>query len=331
MATEKLRHIMNHILITGASGQLGVELVQALADRYGKDHILATDIRPMPSDTASGIPFELLDILDQQQLHSLIKSRRIDTIYHLAAILSARGEEDFHNTWRINMKGLLHILDAAREHAIQKVFWPSSIAVFGKFTDSRPATQPVTQHSPLYPATVYGISKSAGEQWCAYYHRRYGLDVRSLRYPGLIGYKNQPGGGTTDYAVEMLQHAISGRPYTCYLKSGTRLPMMYMDDAVSAALRLMDADPGRITVRTSYNIAAMSFTPEEIAGEISDRVPEFIISYRPDHRQAIADSWPDRIDDAPARSDWGWKPAYDLKKMLDEILVMHHPEFSKNP
>ncbi len=314
-----------NILITGAAGQLGVELTTHLRARYGAHNVIATDIRDNKAISDSG-PFEELDVLDKPRLAELVRERRIGTIYHLAAILSAKGEANIQWTWKLNMDGLLNVLEVAREehastqrHASPRemqIFWPSSIAVFGP---DLPREQ-TPQDSPLNPTTVYGITKVAGEQLCAYYHRRFGVDVRSVRYPGLIGKKSEPGGGTTDYAVDMLLAASRGEAFTSPLKPDTRLPMMFMDDAVKAATDLMDADGSKLRVRTSYNLTAMSFSPGELRDAIREHVDGFDVAYRPDHREEIAASWPDSIDDSHARRDWKWEPGFDLKAMVREML-----------
>ena len=254
--------------------------------------------------------------MDKETLQVHVKRQRIDTIYLLAAMLSANGEAQPLKAWQLNMQSLLNTLEVGREEKVKQIFWPSSIAVFGP--DAPKDNCP--QHSILNPTTAYGISKLACEQWCAYYHRRYGMDIRSVRYPGLISYKTLPGGGTTDYAIKIFHSAARGIPYTCFLSPDTKLPMMYMDDALLAAIELMEAPEEKIKIRTSYNIAAMSFTPAELAAEILRQVPGFEIIYSPDHRQAIADSWPRSIDDSCARKDWGWEPVYDIQEMVEEML-----------
>ena len=302
------------ILVTGATGQIGTVLTEALRAEYGQDNVLATDIRK--PEHPSGL-FETLDILNAQLLKELVEKYKVTTIYHLAAILSASGEANPQRTWNINMNGLLSILELARESGLQKVFYPSTIAVFGK-TTPRINTP---QHTVMTPSTVYGISKAAGELWCEYYHNRFGLDVRSVRYPGIISYQSMPGGGTTDYAVDIFHQAILYGKYTCFLEADTRLPMMYMDDSIRATLELMRAPSEQIKIRTSYNLAAMSFTPAELAASIQKHMPDFTIDYAPDHRQAIAASWTESIDDQDARNDWGWKHKYDLDAMTLEMLT----------
>jgi nucleoside-diphosphate-sugar epimerase len=306
---------MTKILITGACGQLGSELTSKLRDIHGKDAIIATDISDPNPQMGEGI-FEYLDVMNPKQINETIERNRITVIYHLAALLSASAEQKIDLAWNLNINGLLNILKAARNHSIEKVFWPSSIAVFGH--DAKKDETP--QQSACNPTTVYGISKVAGEQWCAYFHQKFGLDVRSLRYPGLIGYKSLPGGGTTDYAVDIYHKAIQGEPFSCFLKKDTKLPMMYMADAVKATIDLMNAATENITVRTSYNVSAISFSPKEIAESIRKEIPDFEISYNPDHREDIAASWPNSIDDSVARNDWNWKPDYNLDQMTKEIL-----------
>ncbi len=308
------------ILIIGAGGQLGTELTQGLWKLYGKENVIATDIKD-PQGILSQGNFEILDVLKQKPLFEFIQKNNITQIYHLAAVLSATGEKNPKFAWHLNMDGLVHVLDAAVEYKIDKVYWPSSIAAFGPTTpkDNTP------QDTIMDPTTIYGISKFAGERWCDWYYRNRGVDVRSLRYPGLIGYKSKPGGGTTDYAVDIFFKALTDKKYECFLKEDTYLPMMYMDDAVKATLDLMEAPAEKIKIRSSYNIAAMSFCPEEVANEIRKHIPEFSISYAPDFRQAIADSWPKSIDDSRARTDWGWQPQFELPEMTKQILT-HLPE-----
>ena len=308
---------MNHrnekILVTGATGQIGTVLTEALREAYGHDNVLATDIKKPEHHTGL---FEMLDILNTQRITEIVDDYQITTIYHLAAILSASGEWNPQKTWNVNMNGLLSILELARAQGIQKVFFPSTIAVFGT-TTPRINTP---QHTVMTPATVYGISKASGELWCKYYHDRFGLDVRSVRYPGIISYQSMPGGGTTDYAVDIFHQAILHGKYTCFLEADTRLPMMYMEDSIRATLELMAAPSDQIKERTSYNLAAMSFTPAELAAAIQKHMPEFTIDYTPDQRQAIAASWTESIDDSAARRDWGWKHHFDLDTMTTEML-----------
>lgn len=304
----------NNILVIGANGQIGSVLTQSLQDRFGLQHVIATDIREPHG--AEGI-FELLNVLDADRMAQLVDKYHIDQIYHLAAILSAKGEAQPKNTWDINMTGLLNVFEVARDKGVKRIFFPSSIAVFGK---NVPRTH-TPQHAPLQPTTVYGISKVAGELWCQYYHQRFGLDIRSLRYPGVVGYQSDPGGGTTDYAVDIFHYAVRGETYECFLREDTRLPMLYMDDTIRAAIDLMEAPADRISIRTSYNLSGMSFTPGEIAESIRNLKPDFKIRYKPDARQAIAESWPESIDDSFARQDWGWNPAFDLDAMSKEMIA----------
>ncbi|MGB4848675.1 MAG: NAD-dependent epimerase/dehydratase family protein [Saprospiraceae bacterium] len=301
------------ILVTGANGQIGTVLTEALREAFGEDQVLATDIKKPDGHTG---PFEMLDILNTQRITEIVGDYNITTIYHLAAILSANGEWNPQKTWNINLNGSLSILELARAQGIRKVFFPSTIAVFGPTT---PRTS-TPQHTVIEPTTVYGISKATNELWCHYYFNRYGLDVRSVRYPGIISYQSMPGGGTTDYAVDIFHQALLTGQYTCFLKAHTRLPMMYMDDAIRATLELMSAPQEKIKIRTSYNLAAMSFTPAELAEEIKKHIPDFKITYEPDHRQEIAESWTESIDDHEARNDWGWKHDYDLETMTIEML-----------
>ncbi len=305
----------DRILILGANGQLGSVLVDKLRERYGVDHVLATDITKPKIETG---PFKMLDILNVDRLHETIADYKITEIYHLAAILSANGEWNPSKTWNVNLNGLLSVLEVAREDHIKKVFFPSTIAVFGNTTPR----ENTPQDCPLLPETVYGMSKTAGELWCNYYHKKYGVDVRSLRYPGVIGHQSMPGGGTTDYAVEIYHEALKKGKYTSFLKKDTRLPMIYMEDVIRATFGIMDAEASKIKIRNSYNLTSMSFTPEELAAEIKKHIPNFEIDYQPDFRQAIADSWTNSIDDSAAREDWGWKPTFDLASMTKDMI--HH-------
>lgn len=304
------------ILVIGACGQIGSELTRALRERYGDNQVIAGDRLSADGHQGPGHPYVQLDVMDKEHLSTLVREEGITQIYHLAAVLSATGEKNPQLAWQINMQGLLNVLDIGVEARLEKVFWPSSIAVFGP--DSPKSDCP--QQTVTEPTTVYGISKCAGEYWCNYYHQKYGLDVRSLRFPGLISYLAAPGGGTTDYAVDIFHKAVESGEYECYLKADTPLPMMYMSDAIRATLELMDADAERLSVRTSYNLSGLSFTPAEIAAEIAKRIPGFKISYAPDFRQQIAESWPGSIDDSVARRDWGWSPKFDLEAMVDEML-----------
>ncbi len=300
-------------LILGAGGQLGTELVTALAKRHGDDAIVAADIKTVQSHTRT----EIIDVTDKAAVARAITTHEVDVVYHLAALLSATGEKDPQAAWHINMQGLLNVLDVCVEQKVRQVFWPSSIAAFGPNTprDNTP------QYCVMDPTSMYGITKLTGELLCDYYHRRHGLDVRSLRYPGLISYSSPPGGGTTDYAVHIFYEALRENKYACFLKADTALPMLYMPDAVRGTLALMDAPAEKVKIRTSYNLAGVSFTPAEIAAEIVKHRPGFAISYAPDFRQAIADSWPRSIDDSDARTHWGWKPEYDLAAMTQDMLA----------
>lgn len=305
---------MERILIIGANGQIGSELVEALAAQYGKENVIASDIAPGPSRHA--VHYETLDVLDAARLAALVERFRITQIFHLAALLSATGETRPLQAWTLNMNGLLNVLELARERKL-RVFWPSSIAAFGPHT---PAVE-TPQLAIMDPTTMYGISKQAGERLCEYYFTKFGVDVRSLRYPGVISYKTPPGGGTTDYAVDIFQAARRGETYTCFLKEDATLPMIHMPDAVRATLELMNADASRLRVRSSYNVAGVSFDPATLAAAIARRVPDFKVTYAPDFRQAIAETWPHTLDDTHARYDWGWKPAYDLDAMVDDMLA----------
>lgn len=308
---------MTKILITGAGGQLGSELTETLVNKYGTEAVIATDINESARSLFPDIAFDTLDVNDHRALKALIENHQITQIYHLAAILSATGERKPLLAWQVNMDSLLSILELAKEKKLDKVYWPSSIAVFGP---NSPRTH-TPQHCIQEPQTVYGISKQAGERWCNYYFHKYGVDVRSLRYPGLIGYKSLPGGGTTDYAVDIYHHAVKKMPFTCFLKKDTALPMMYMPDAIRATVELMEAPKESVKIRSSYNISSLSFTPEEIFRSILVHYPQFEVSYSPDFRQNIADGWPQSIDDSQAVTDWGWKPEYDLERMTQDILT----------
>jgi nucleoside-diphosphate-sugar epimerase len=308
---------MNHankILITGANGQLGTELALALAERYGTDHIVTSDV--VPTARHRDLKHEVLDVTDMGALTSVVERHGITQIYHLAAALSATGERAPRWAWNLNMDGLLNVLELARVSKLDKVFWPSSIAAFG------PTTPPdnTPQRVLMEPTTIYGISKQAGEGLCRWFFENYGVDVRSLRYPGLISYKTAPGGGTTDYAVEIFHSALRGETYTCFLESGEALPMMYMDDAVRATIELMQAPSDALSERGSYNIAGATFAPAELAEEIRKEIPSFTVVYKPDFRQTIASGWPNSIDDSVARKDWGWTPKFGLPQIGREML-----------
>lgn len=305
--------MLEHIIVTGANGQLGTELTLELRKRYGATNVIATDIRqPAVTDP----DFRLLDVMERQALRSLVAETRATAIYHLAAFLSASGEQHPLQAWDLNMQGLLNVLEVAKECGC-RVFWPSSIAVFGMHAPKAHCPQDaVTQ-----PTTVYGITKVAGENWCQYYHRTHGVDVRSIRYPGLISHTALPGGGTTDYAVDIFYHAVRGDTYTCFLEADTILPMMYMPDAVAGTLQLMETPAEKIHVRTAYNFAAFSVSPKQLAAAIQGYLPEFTWHCQPDFRQHIADSWPHHLEDSHARSDWGWKPRFHLQEMVREMLA----------
>ena len=308
--------IRERILVIGASGQIGVELTLALRKIYGNANVIASDLREENELLKGTGPYVSLDVMNKEMLHVQVIRQGITQVYLLAAILSATGEKNPALAWNLNMQGLLNVLDIAKEEQLHKVYWPSSIAVFGP-------TSPKTgcpQQTIIEPTTVYGISKYAGEFWCNYFYQRYKVDVRSLRYPGLISYKSQPGGGTTDYAIEIFHAAKEKEVYQCFLREDTYLPMMYMPDAIRATIELMESDAAKITVRTSYNVAAMSFSPKEINAAIAQLVPGFNTTYKPDYRQAIADSWPQSIDDTTARNDWGWKEEFDLAEMTKDML-----------
>jgi nucleoside-diphosphate-sugar epimerase len=300
-------------LIIGALGQVGSELSTLLKQEYGENSVVLSDIKEPESDIGL---FEKLDVLQADSLAEVVKKHHIKQIYHLAAILSATGEKNPLWAWDINMRGLLNVLEVCKELSVEKVFWPSTIAVFGSHIPS----QNTPQHVPLYPSTVYGISKAAGELWCQYYFEKYGLDVRSLRYPGLISYVAPPGGGTTDYAVEIFYQALQKQKFECFLQQDTYLPMLYMPDAVRATLELMQAPKESVKIRTSYNLGGLSFSPQEIYQAIKQHLPDFEIEYRPDFRQKIAASWPQSIDDSAAQADWGWSPRYDLNAMTADML-----------
>ncbi|SDC38545.1 NAD-dependent epimerase/dehydratase family protein [Niabella drilacis] len=309
------------ILVIGASGQIGVELTLALREIYGNNNVVASDLREENPLLKGSGPYVSLDVMNKEMLHVQVIRQNITQIYLLAAILSATGEKNPGLAWHLNMQGLLNVLDIAREEHIHKVYWPSSIAVFGPTSPK----QHCPQQTIIEPTTVYGISKYAGEFWCNYYHMKYGVDIRSIRYPGLISYKSAPGGGTTDYAVEIFHDALEDKKYTCFLSEDTYLPMMYMPDAIRATIELMEAPAEKISIRTSYNVTGISFSPKEIAAEIKKHMPEFEMAYSPDYRQGIADSWPQSIDDTVARNDWGWKHEYDLPAMTEDMLK-HLPE-----
>ena len=304
------------ILVIGASGQIGTELVMELRKTYGNKNVVACDLKTASDEVLESGPFEQLDVLDRDKLHQIVVKYNVGQVYLLAALLSATAEQKVMQAWNLNMYGLFYVLELAKEGFIDKVYWPSSIAVFGPNTPKSNTPQAtITQ-----PVTVYGISKLAGEQWCSYYHQKFGVDVRSLRYPGLIGYKSAPGGGTTDYAVDIFHKAIAGEAFSCFLDKHTRLPMMYMPDAIKATLQLMEANPTKVKLRAGYNVAAFSFTPVELAMEIRKHIPSFEIEYNPDFRQQVAEGWPSSIDDSCARADWGWKNEYSFEVMVKDML-----------
>lgn len=301
------------ILILGANGQIGLELAETCRGIYGENNVVTSDIKPLQHP--NGI-YEQLDVMNKEGMYEIIKKHKVTQVYLLAALLSATAEQKPKSAWNLNMEGLFNVLDAAKEGLIKKVYWPSSIAVFGPTTprDNTP------QYTVMEPNTIYGISKQAGERFCEYYHQKYGVDVRSIRYPGLIGHKSAPGGGTTDYAVHIYHEALKNKTYECFLSEQTTLPMMYMPDALRATLELMESPAEKVKIRSSYNVAGVSFSPDQIAASIRKHIPEFTITYKPDFRQAIADSWPRSINDAEANAHWGWKPKFDLDSMTKDML-----------
>ncbi len=305
------------ILVTGATGQIGSELIFELSKKYGKENVIAAGHSRAPSEKMlSAVSYAIVDVSDKDAVSKATARYDIDTIYNLAGVLSAAGEKNPALAWQVNMDGLRNVLEVARERNISRIFWASSIAAFG--ANAPRVSTP--QETSLIPTTVYGICKVAGELLCNYYSNRYGLDIRSLRYPGIISSETPPGGGTTDYAVEIFYEAIKNKKYTCFVRKDTVLPMLYMPDCINATLKLMDADSSKIKIRTSYNLGGLSFTAEELANEIKKHIPEFTCDYKPDFRQKIADSWPMSLDDTPAREQWGWKPTYDLAAMTEDML-----------
>ncbi|MCX8209638.1 MAG: NAD-dependent epimerase/dehydratase family protein [Lewinella sp.] len=302
------------ILVTGANGQLGSVLTPALRARYGTDNVIASDLLPLPGYESR---FEILDATDESRMTEVVRQYGVSQIYHLAAILSASGEKAPLRTWDINMTALLNVLEVSRKEGIEKVFYPSSIAVFG---ESAPLEN-TPNNAFLDPLTAYGISKAAGENWAKYYFAKFGIDVRSVRYPGVIGYQSDPGGGTTDYAVEIFHSAVRNEPYTCFLEPGETLPMIFMDDAIRATIELMEAPKENIKERSSYNLAGLSFSPAEVAAAIQKHYPDFNVSYSPDSRQAIAAKWPDSINDSPARDDWNWQPQFKMEELVETMLT----------
>jgi nucleoside-diphosphate-sugar epimerase len=313
---------MPEIIVIGAGGQIGTELVTALREKHGSLNVVASDLLENCPPLLEGGPYVQLDILNREAVRSYIIENAIKQVYLLAALLSATAEKNPDFAWRLNMEGLFTILDLAKEKYVDKIFWPSSIAVFG------PTTPPdkTPQHTIMEPTTVYGISKQAGERWCEYYFNKFGVDVRSIRYPGLISYKSKPGGGTTDYAVDIFYKAKSTKKFTSFLAEDSTLPMMFMDDAIRATIELMEAPSERIQERSAYNLAGVSFSPLEIADSIKKRVTDFEITYVPDFRQAIADSWPNSIDDSAANKDWGWQHSFGLDDIVDIMLENVHPD-----
>jgi nucleoside-diphosphate-sugar epimerase len=317
-ALENNEYMTPKILIIGACGQIGTELTHQLRALYGVENVIASDIRKLNNDVVNSGPFEVVNALDFNQIEHLVEVHQITDVYLMAALLSATAEKNPAFAWDLNMNSLFHVLNLAKAKKIKKIFWPSSIAVFGPTTPK----EQTPQYTVMEPSTVYGISKQAGERWCEYYHNIFGVDVRSIRYPGLISWSTPPGGGTTDYAVDIFHKALKQGTYECFLSEDTKMPMMYMDDAIRATIAIMQADATNLSIHSSYNLAAMSFTPKEIAAEITKHLPDFSISYQPDFRQKIADSWPASIDDSYARNDWGWNHQFDLVSMTHVMLDM---------
>ncbi len=307
---------MAKILIIGACGQIGTELTHKLREIYGTENVIASDIRKLNNDVVNSGPFEVVNALDFNQIEHIVEEHHIEEIYLMAALLSATAEKNPAFAWDLNMNSLFHVLNLAKAKKIKKIFWPSSIAVFGPITPK----EMTPQYTIAEPSTVYGISKQSGERWCEYYNHIFGVDVRSIRYPGLISWTSPPGGGTTDYAVDIFHKALKDGNYTCFLSEDTKMPMMYMEDAIRATVEIMQAPAEKIKIRSSYNLAAMSFTPKEIAAEIKKELPDFTIDYAPDFRQKIADSWPSSIDDSAARTDWGWEHKFDITSMTKVML-----------
>ena len=314
------------ILIIGSSGQIGTELVMELRKMYGNENVIASDIRPSCKQVMESGPFETLDIMDEQLLRDIVIKYKITQVYLLAALLSATAEQNIELGWKLNMRSHSHVLDLAKDGLIKKIFWPSSIAVFGPTTPM----ENTPQYTVMEPNTVYGITKQAGERWNEYYFNKFGVDVRSIRYPGLIGWKAAPGGGTTDYAVDIFHQAIQHGKYESFLSENTGLPMMYMPDAIRATIELMEAPAEQVKIRSSYNLAGVSFTPQQIAEEIKKHIPDFEMSYNPDFRQAIADSWPSSINDTHAQEDWGWNLEYNLEKMTSDMMENLKRKYSMN-
>ena len=309
-------YMRERILIIGSSGQIGTELVMELRKMYGNENVVASDIRDSSEQVMNSGPFETLDIMDASLLREIVKKHKVTQVYLLAALLSATAEQNIELGWRLNMRSHSHVLDLAKDGLIKKIFWPSSIAVFGPTTPM----ENTPQYTIMEPNTVYGITKQAGERWNEYYFNKFGVDIRSVRYPGLIGWKAAPGGGTTDYAVDIFHQAIQHGKYQSFLSANTGLPMMYMPDAIRATIELMEAPLDKIKIRSSYNLAGISFTPKQISDEIKKHISDFEITYNPDFRQSIADSWPKSIDDTHAQKDWGWNLEYDLEKMTSNMI-----------
>ncbi|MEY8869500.1 NAD-dependent epimerase/dehydratase family protein [Meridianimaribacter flavus] len=317
---------MPKILVIGACGQIGSELTSKLRETHGNNNVIASDINYNNLDVVNSGVFEIVDAQDYASVKICVEKHQIDTIYLMAAMLSATGEKYPMKAWDLNMNSLFHVLNLAKEGFIKSVFWPSSIAVFGPTTpkDNTP------QYTVMEPTTVYGITKQVGERWCEYYNSKYGVDVRSIRYPGIISWKTLPGGGTTDYAVEIYHKAITDKTYECFLSENTELPMMFMDDAIEATVKLMQAPAENISIRSSYNLAAISFTPKDIYSAIKKHIPDFAISYNPDFRQQIADSWPKSIDDSEARKDWNWNHTFDMEKMTSEMITQLQKKYQSS-
>lgn len=309
--------MVSKTLIIGACGQIGSELTYKLRAELGNDNVIASDIKKSNLELVNSGPFEIIDAKNLEQIQDCVKRHNVDTVYLMAALLSATGEKFPEKAWDLNMTSLLNVLNLAKDNVISRVFWPSSIAVFGPTTPKRNTPQ----RTIMEPTTVYGITKQVGERWCDYYHKNYGVDVRSLRYPGIISWKTMPGGGTTDYAIDIFHKAINDGHYDCFLTEDTALPMMFMDDAVKATLDIMNAESNDVKIRSSYNLSAISFTPKQLAAEIAKQIPEFTIGYNPDFRQKIANSWPNSIDDSEARQDWNWNHSYDLEAISNEMLM----------
>lgn len=316
---------MPKILIIGACGQIGTELTHKLREKYGVDNVVASDIRKLNNDVVNDGIFEVINALDFNQIETIIEKYHIEEVYLMAALLSATAEKNPAFAWDLNMNSLFHVLNLAKAGKIKKIFWPSSIAVFGPTTPKNDTPQ----YTVMEPSTVYGISKQCGERWCEYYHNIYGVDVRSIRYPGLISWSTPAGGGTTDYAVDIYHKALTDGSYECFLKEDTRMPMMYMDDAIRATIGIMEAPADQIKIHSSYNLSAIDFTPAEIAAEIKKHLPDFEITYNPDFRQKIADSWPSSIDDSSAREDWNWKHEFDMANMTEDMLLHLRETYGK--